>query len=177
MSRMKRRIGWAGLVLIALCGGVVLLARNLTPERLVPLISARFPEVDWIEADTLAEWLRRDPASRPLLLDTRTAEEFSVSHLPGAVRVDPSRPNLDAIDLPNDRPIVVYCSVGYRSAAIAEHLRAAEVGPVYNLRGGIFAWANEGRPIVRNGAPVDTVHPYDALWGHLLRPGLRALGD
>jgi len=174
---MKKRIGWAGLVLIALFGVVVLWARNLTPERLVPLISARFPEVDWIEADTLAEWIRGDPASRPLLLDTRTAEEFSVSHLPGAVRVDPSRPKLDAIDLPSDRPIVVYCSVGYRSAAIAERLRAAGVGPVYNLRGGIFAWANEGRPIVRNGAPADKVHPYDAVWGRLLRPGLRALSD
>jgi rhodanese-related sulfurtransferase len=169
-----KRIGWAGLVSFTLVGVLVLWAANLTPEGLVPVISARFPGVAWIEADTLAEWMRRDPASKPLLLDTRTAEEFFVSHLSGAVRIDPARPKLDVIDPTEDRPIVVYCSIGYRSAAIAERLKAVGVGRVYNLRGGIFAWANEGRPIVRDGVPADAVHPYDALWGRLLRPELRA---
>ena len=169
-----KRIGAIGLVSVLLSSALFLWARNLTPEGLAPFISARFPEVNWIDADTLAEWIQRAPDSRPLLLDTRTSEEFSVSHLPGAVRVDPAEPNLDAIDVAEDRPIVLYCSVGYRSGAIAERLEAAGVGPIYNLRGGIFGWANEGRPVVRDGAPADTVHHFNWLWGRLLRPELRA---
>jgi rhodanese-related sulfurtransferase len=146
---------------------------TLTPDRLRPLISLQFPSVEWLERSTLAEWLERDPTSVPLLLDTRSPEEFAVSRLPGAVRVDPDHPDLDALELEVARPVVLYCSVGYRSAAIAAELEARGIDEVYNLRGGIFAWANEGRTVVRNEEPVRVVHPYDALWGRLLHPDLR----
>ncbi len=43
-----------------------------------------------------------------------------------------------------------------------------------NLKGSIFQWANEGRPVVRDGEPVREVHPYDAVWGRLLDRDLRA---
>jgi rhodanese-related sulfurtransferase len=108
-----------------------------------------------------------------VVLDVRTPEEFAVSHLPGAVRVDPDRADLGSLAVAEESTVVVYCSVGYRSAAIAEALEAAGVERVYNLRGGIFAWANEGRPMIRDGAPVHRVHPYDPIWGRLLRKELR----
>ena len=38
----------------------------------------------------------------------------------------------------------------------------------------IFEWANEGRPVVRDGREVEAVHPYDAVWGRLLAPERRA---
>ena len=71
-------------------------------------------------------------------------------------------------------PVVVYCSVGYRSAAIVQRIERAGVGRVYNLEGGIFAWANEGRPIFKDNARAKLVHPYDKLWGLLLHEDLRA---
>lgn len=170
---MTKRIRWGWLALVGLLAVLFIWAARLTPERVVPLISARFPQVQWIETQTLAEWIRGDESPMPLLLDARSSEEFAVSHLPGAVHVDPVAPELGAIGFSPNRPIVVYCSVGYRSAAIAEQIERAGVGPVRNLRGGIFAWANEGRPIVHDGAPTDTVHPYNALWGRLLEPERR----
>jgi len=45
---------------------------------------------------------------------------------------------------------------------------------VYNLTGGIFGWANSGRPLFRNDTRVELVHPYDEAWGLLLREDLRA---
>ena len=42
------------------------------------------------------------------------------------------------------------------------------------MSGSIFQWANEGYPIERNGEPADKVHPYNARWGKLLKPQLRA---
>jgi 3-mercaptopyruvate sulfurtransferase SseA len=68
----------------------------------------------------------------------------------------------------------VYCSVGYRSARIVERLRAAGHSDVRNLRGSIFQWANEGRPVVRGDSTVHKVHPFDATWGRLLNADLRA---
>ena len=44
---------------------------------------------------------------------------------------------------------------------------------VYNLEGSIFAWANEGRPVYRGKERVQVVHPYDKIWGRLLKKSLR----
>ena len=45
---------------------------------------------------------------------------------------------------------------------------------IYNLEGGIFQWACEQREIVNDkGEKVNTVHPYNSLWGKLLPAQLR----
>lgn len=76
--------------------------------------------------------------------------------------------------LSKDCPIVVYCSVGYRSARVAAKLGEAGFSQVYNLEGSLFQWANEGRPLFQQGNPVRMVHPYSDRWGKLLRPQYRA---
>jgi rhodanese-related sulfurtransferase len=131
--------------------------------------------VPMITTDSLAERLRDSTAVRPLLLDARSPEEYAVSHLPGARRVNPDAqayPALDSLD--RDTPVVVYCSVGVRSGTVAKRLRRQGFTDVANLRGSIFRWANEGRPVVRNGTRVRAVHPYDATWGRLLDDSLHA---
>ena len=67
-----------------------------------------------------------------------------------------------------DRPIVVYCSVGYRSSILARKLQDMGFTKVYNLEGSIFKWANEDRPLVQNQTTGYKVHPYNAHWGRLL---------
>ncbi|MFN3596813.1 MAG: rhodanese-like domain-containing protein [Rubricoccaceae bacterium] len=141
------------------------------------LVARDFPGVPQVTADTLAA--RLAGPRPPVLLDVRAADEFAVSHLPGARRLEPLAGDAggipsDVLALPRDTPIVAYCSVGYRSAALATRLKAAGFSDVANLRRGLFGWANEGRPVVRGDAPVQAVHPYDAAWGRLLRPELRA---
>lgn len=137
-------------------------------------IRSAFPEVEQLSTDTLAARLARSDGPVPLLLDTRTEAEFEVSHLPGARRLDPDTPDLSPLaDLPLDTPIVTYCSVGYRSSAMARRLQEAGFRNVANLEGSIFAWANEGRPVYRGGERVPYVHPYNALWGRLLNEDLR----
>lgn len=139
------------------------------------LIDTNYGDVPRITTDSLAERLNGDEARRPILLDARSPEEYAVSHLPGARRVDPNAeafPSLDSLD--RDAPVVVYCSVGYRSARVTHRLREAGFQNASNLRGSIFEWANEGRPVVRHGREVREVHPYNDTWGDLLDPDLRA---
>ena len=82
-----------------------------------------------------------------VLLDARTAAEFNVSHLPGAVLASNARMALDALEVNDpERTVVVYCSVGYRSSRLAKQLRARGFENVFNLEGSLFQWANEGRP-------------------------------
>ena len=139
-------------------------------------LATRFADVPSTTPAALAA--RLAGPSPPLLLDARTEAEVAVSHLPGARRVDP---DADAAalaralaDVDSGRPVVVYCSVGVRSAGVAERLGRAG-WDVRNLEGSIFRWANEGRPLVTaGGAAADVVHPYDATWGRMLRPARRA---
>jgi rhodanese-related sulfurtransferase len=140
------------------------------PLDLVPLIEARYPGVPWISTAELSRELEAEP--RPLLLDVRTQAEFDVSHLRGAQRVEPGTDGAD-IELPPGRPVVVYCSVGYRSGQLGRALQARGVD-VHNLAGGLFQWANEGRPMVRGADTVGVVHPYDLEWGRFVEPEHRA---
>jgi rhodanese-related sulfurtransferase len=133
------------------------------------LIRLQFPDVRRVTTEQLAAWLDDPERLSPLLLDVRAEDEYAVSHLPGAIHVPP---DAEIDDLPTavteDRPIVAYCSVGYRSSVMARRLREAGFEEVSNLEGSIFEWANEGRPVVRGDEHVEEVHPYDGRWGRLL---------
>ena len=63
-------------------------------------------------------------AAGALLLDVRSAEEFAAGHLPGArnLPVDQVAARID--EVPTDRPLVVYCRSGRRSASASATLRA-----------------------------------------------------
>ncbi len=132
-----------------------------------------FPTVRRIDSEHLSQWLSDPNRARPILLDVRTQEEYDISHLHNAQRVEPGS-RVTSITVPRDKPIVTYCSVGYRSAAFAKALQEAGFKNVQNLSGSIFDWANKGYPIEQQGYPVKKVHPYDDRWGSLLKRELRA---
>ena len=147
------------------------------------MIRAKFPEVTQLSTDNLQTWLDvpaqapsgRPQTERPLLLDVREKEEYEVSHLQDAVLATSEKEALQALEgVPLDRPVVLYCSVGYRSSEMAAFLQKRGFEKVYNLEGSIFAWANEGRSVYRGGERVQVVHPYDRVWGKLLKKVLRS---
>jgi rhodanese-related sulfurtransferase len=161
-------------VLCLLAGAAIVRAADGLQWTLVRRrIAKEFPNVPQITTGDLAAWLADEQRAKPILLDVRKGEEFAVSHLAGARRVDPEA-LATQLDLAKDTPIVTYCSVGYRSSALAERLRQAGYTQVQNLDGSIFQWANEDRPLVRDGKPATQVHPYSALWGGLLKRERRA---
>jgi len=144
-------------------------------QRMKALVRERFPEVRHLTTGELAAWIADTHRAAPLLLDVRTRTEFEVSHLPGARQVDPGVTAAAlAPTLPTNAPVVVYCSVGYRSADCATRLARAGFTNVLNLEGSIFQWANEGRPLESGGQAVRKVHPYSGSFGKLLLPELRA---
>lgn len=142
-------------------------------------IERAFPDVSQLHPETLALW-RAHGSRRLILVDVRGPEEFAVSRIEGAVRIDPGAASADVLAQLGDRAsgadIVLYCSVGQRSSSLARRaqrdLIAQGAQGVHNLRGGLFAWRNAERPIVDGAGPTERVHPYDETWGRLLkRPG------
>jgi rhodanese-related sulfurtransferase len=154
-------------------------ARAAEPESLdhwKAAVRAKFPEVPQLSSAHLAVWLADTSRPNPVLLDVRTKKEFRVSHLPGARRVDPDASAAEVLRVAgaSNQALVVYCSVGWRSSALAERLRSAGLTNVSNLEGSIFGWANEGRPLMAGDRPAATVHPYNQTFGRLLLPERRA---
>lgn len=166
-----------GLLLIIAAVGLAALSAEafaLPPWWLVKWrIHREFRGVPKTSTSELAQWLNDPARTPPLLLDVRTEPEFAVSHLAGAVQVDPES-DAKVIRVPKSTPIVTYCSVGYRSAKFAERLQTAGYENVRNLDGSIFQWANENRPLVSGSHTVQTVHPYSRAWSSLLKRARRA---
>ena len=137
----------------------------------VAFVRSRFRDVTHLSIETLASWLRDGRRDAPQLLDVRSEEEFGTSHLPGAIRIDYRRPlSRGQAVVDPARPVVVYCSAGYRSSVVARKLRQAGFAEVLNLEGGIFAWANAGLPLERDGRPASAVHPCLRLFSRMVRP-------
>ena len=101
------------------------------------------PTIDVREADRR---LREDPA-RPMLVDVREAAEFAEVRAPGAVLMPTSTFMTQQSDLPTDRPLLVICHVGGRSAAVTSFLTRAGRTDVVNVAGGMDAWARAGLPV------------------------------
>lgn len=157
-----------GALVLAACG-----ARGVAGWAVDRMVANEFEDVEQIDTGTLAA--RLDSSTPPLVLDIRTADEYAHSHLPGALRIDPdANPSqvLGAID--RGRPVVVYCSVGYRSSAFAQRMQAAGFTRVSNLEGSIFRWVREGRPLIDSqGQSTDRVHPFGSPWDFLVSPDHR----
>lgn len=149
------------------------------------VIADKFPQVPNLTTNELATLMARGEA--PLLLDYRSRAEYEVSHLAGAVWVADLKAarmeiaKVRAVD--GQRKVLVYCSVGYRSADLVAQIQnlpdRGYAQELYNLKGSLFMWANEGRPMVKRvgSGPEQAalqVHPYNAGWASLLAPKLRA---
>jgi len=102
-------------------------------QPLITEIQQRYSQVEHISIDTYIEHYQGDA----ILIDVREADEFAVSHIPGAINLtNPAK--ILALAGETGKPVVVYCSVGYRSAAIADQLLNANNVQVMNMQGSIF---------------------------------------
>lgn len=107
------------------------------------------------------------------IFDTRSEDEFEISHVPGAYFIDYDSFNDSLLHKFNKKlPVIVYCSVGYRSEKIGEKFIKNGFKEVYNLYGGVFDWVNHGFTIVdKEGKPTENIHPYSPEWGIWLKKG------
>ncbi|CAH1000992.1 Thiosulfate sulfurtransferase GlpE [Neolewinella maritima] len=100
-------------------------------------------------------------------LDARERVEYDVSHLPDARYIGFGTLDTTTLrSLSSATPLVVYCTVGYRSERIARELRMLGFTDVYNLYGSLYAWRLAGLPLVdAQGMPTDLIHTYNRKWG------------
>jgi len=136
-------------------------------------IKADYNDVHHIEADAFSA-LDRDNL---IIFDVRKQSEYDVSHIDGAIRVDPAIHPDEFARIFGDRlegkTAVFYCSVGKRSSGLASRVAGVidenGANASYNLTGGLFQWRNEARPLVQDAqTKTRFIHPYNNYWGRLI---------
>jgi len=129
---MKRQIFFLVLFVLVLLPGVACaaIAKNVSPDEAFKLVEQR---------------------NEVFLLDVRTFEEYRQARLDGAHLIPIDQLVNRISELPVDRPILVYCAVGSRSAQVVNYLARRGYPEVYNLYGGIYSWAQRGLPILQGG--------------------------
>lgn len=81
-----------------------------------------------------------------ILIDVRTPEEFASGHIPGAVNISVDELAQRLNEIPQDKPVVLYCRSGNRSNQAAQILERAGYTQIYDL-GGIITWVQQGYPV------------------------------
>jgi rhodanese-related sulfurtransferase len=94
-----------------------------------------------------------EPTTRPLIVDVREPDEFASERIDGVVHIPMSQFVARHAELPRDRPLVMQCHSGSRSASATMYLIQRGWTNVRNLDGGIAAWMRDGLP-VRTGPPA-----------------------
>lgn len=79
----------------------------------------------------------------PLLLDVRDEAEYAICHIAGSRHIPMSQIPETQEALDPEQEIIVICHHGMRSAQVAIYLHQIGFSKVFNLAGGIHAWAHE----------------------------------
>jgi rhodanese-related sulfurtransferase len=97
------------------------------------------------------------------IVDVREPEEFADGHIPGAVNIPLGRLEIEVDTHPavveregearslRERPVVLYCLSGGRSARAAAALQRLGFANPVSLAGGILAWTGDGHPVAIPG--------------------------
>lgn len=129
---MRYKLLFCSLLLLALLPAFAnAAARSVTPQEAFDLLAKR---------------------NSLYLLDVRTFGEYQQARLEGARLIPIDQIVKRLSEVPTDRPLLVYCAVGSRSAQVVNYLTRRGFPEIYNLSGGIYAWAQKGYPILQ-GAP------------------------
>ena len=84
-----------------------------------------------------------------LVLDVRDDGEFAGGHITNARHMPEKQvaERLKELEKFKDKPVIVSCASGRRSATVADSLRKQGFADVVALRGGILAWSQAGMPL------------------------------
>jgi rhodanese-related sulfurtransferase len=102
--------------------------------------------IEQLHAQDLHSWLADATRAKPVVLDVREPWEHEVCAIPDSQLLPMQQIPAHVQDLPTDADIVVVCHHGVRSLQVAQFLKQSGLERVFNLSGGIAAWAEQVDP-------------------------------
>jgi rhodanese-related sulfurtransferase len=87
------------------------------------------------DAQISADGVREQIRAGAQIVDVRTVDEFRMGAYPRAVNIPLADLNARLAEIPKDKPVIVYCHSGRRSAAAAVQLKQAGYRKIINAGG------------------------------------------
>ena len=108
-------------------------------------------QADGVQVLDVAKYEKKMTQPDVQLVDVRTPEEFSEGHLENAINIDVTADDFDAkvVGLDKEKPVMVYCKSGGRSARASARLKELGFKNISDLEGGITNWKSENKPVVK----------------------------
>ena len=94
----------------------------------------------------LQQWLADNGRKPPFLLDVREPWEYQTCHIEGSTLIPMNAIPARAQELDPETETVVICHHGARSFQVAMFLERSGFSKLYNLQGGVNAWADQVDP-------------------------------
>jgi len=140
-----------GLLLtsLALTGGGINCGSPENPEDVPPNILPALSNLSPAEADAMIQANVNNPDF--IIIDVRTALEFLLGHIAGAINADVTNPTSFTTIINSftpDKTYLVYCQKGNRVQHALTMMSALGFKNIYNLEGGLARWKQEGYPVV-----------------------------
>ncbi len=104
-----------------------------------------FSSIKEIEAPKLAELLGQKADIQ--VVDIRQPAEIASGTVPGAELMPMHTIPLRIQDIKQDKPVILVCRSGARSAQACMFLAQNGYENIYNLRGGLMGWAGSGQQL------------------------------
>jgi rhodanese-related sulfurtransferase len=95
---------------------------------------------------SLQQWLKDGNRPKPVLLDVRETWEYERCHIQGSMLVPMNEVPNRHREVDAEAEVVVICHHGVRSYHVARFLEHNGFDKVYNLQGGVDAWAQQVDP-------------------------------
>jgi rhodanese-related sulfurtransferase len=133
------------------------------PPRAAPPPAAPPPPADEpaleVDAERVVGWFAE--GRQPRFLDIRERFEVTSGYIDGAWLIPMNSIPERFVEIPRDRPLVVYCAAGARSYGVVHWMRQQGFDDAWSLTGGLPAWTDLGRsPVVPSRtAPYELLQP------------------
>jgi len=110
-----------------------------------PLASATAVQPAALPADLTPKMVEELRATGEIvIIDVRQPEEYAVGRIPGATLIPLGELAQRTNEVPTDKPVVMVCRSGNRSAQAVQILQKAGFTNVHNMTGGMNAWTAAG---------------------------------
>jgi len=109
------------------------------------------PRLSGVQAISASEYLQQMRDQAHTLVDVRQPGEWQSGHPKAAVHIPLGEVAARLQEIPQDKPVVVICASGNRSAMAATKLTKAGFSTVYNFSGGMGSWQGAGLPTQPGG--------------------------
>ncbi|WP_373841040.1 DsrE/DsrF/DrsH-like family protein, partial [Bacteroides heparinolyticus] len=103
------------------------------------IVGGAMPAISWREL--------LEKKEQVVLVDTRTAEEFSFGTIPGALNIPLDEMRERLAEIPADKPVVLFCAVGLRGYLAQRILMGRGYRDVRNLMGGYKTFSTAVAPL------------------------------